>query len=830
MSVAEKIRRLRQMSAPEVRFRAAQRWRIQRERWGGEVLSPELWLTAWDPKRVPNRLLSEHIAAGDEAAAAALLPHYFSVRRPSYFFFDPQKRSEIIAAHREAFPQRLTTLLAEADAVCQHRFRIFAYPEVNAGPRIPWRRDMVHGKEAPDAHWSRVPYLDFSVAGDSKIVWEPNRHQHFVTLGQAYFLTGDEKYSEECFAQWEEWLATNPRGRGINWASSLELAFRVWSWVWALHLLQGSAALTGARWGRFTHAIGEHCAFIRDNLSAYFSPNTHLLGEGFALFVAGLMFPELRGAAQWLATGRRVLSEEIERQVRADGWHAEQSSYYHRYAVDFFHSAAILAERNGCPFPASYTEKLARMCDVILHSQLPGGFQPMLGDADGGRLLPFSTAPLPYASHDQRGVLSNAAVFFGRNYFRMAAGTLAEETFWLYGPEALQRFGALVPLAPSAEMRVFANAGLVAMRSSWDGDARVLLFDAGPQGMPGSAHGHADALQILCSGAGHDWLVDPGTYAYTSSREWRQAFAGTRAHNTVTVDGLDQAEAVDFFKWKDVPEVKLEHCFTSASFDVAVGSHNGYGRLAQGVTHRRRVVFAKPQYWVLTDELTGSGKHSAEFYFHFSPGTRVALDGSRCTATRGSKSFLLACSGPGMETRIIEGDESARMGWYSADYGHREPAPVLVARLNFADSAAVHWLLWPEAPSGCSVRRDGYAIEVAWPGGAATFLHDAGLRRPAASFSSDAQFAFCQRDGAGKVERVAMFRGCCLDADGAPLLRAESMVDAFEVHRKNVATLNVMARPARRLRFFAPGARDVRCNGGDAALTRDGDWLEIGGN
>ena len=31
--------------------------------------------------------------------------------------------------------------------------------------------------------------------GDVKHVWELNRHQHFVTLGQAYWYTGDEAFA-----------------------------------------------------------------------------------------------------------------------------------------------------------------------------------------------------------------------------------------------------------------------------------------------------------------------------------------------------------------------------------------------------------------------------------------------------------------------------------------------------------------------------------------------------------------------------------------------------------------------------------------------------------
>ena len=54
-------------------------------------------------------------------------------------------------------------------------------------------------------------------------------------------------------------------------------------------------------------------------------------------------------------------------------------------------------------------------------------------------------------------------------------------------------------------------------------------------------HGHADALSITLSVGGKETLVDPGTYRYNGEPEFRKYFKGTRAHNTVTIDGLDQA-------------------------------------------------------------------------------------------------------------------------------------------------------------------------------------------------------------------------------------------------------------------------------------------------
>jgi len=81
--------------------------------------------------------------------------------------------------------------------------------------------------------WADVPYLDPSI-GDHKIIWELNRHQYWLQLGRAYWLTGDSRYARAIVEQMESWLNGNPPLTGINWASMLEIGFRAISWTMAM--------------------------------------------------------------------------------------------------------------------------------------------------------------------------------------------------------------------------------------------------------------------------------------------------------------------------------------------------------------------------------------------------------------------------------------------------------------------------------------------------------------------------------------------------------------------------------------------------------------------
>lgn len=834
MMILEKLRRLREMELPEIRFRMARTTRILRERWqlapDGRPLEPAEWWRCWNFEKVADGDLQAALKAPDAGRAADLLPAYFIKRTTPTFYWDLSERERIIAELKSQFASGSQKILADAEAICAHRFRIFAYPEVSCGPKIPWRHDLVHGVESSLDHHASIACLDFRSVGDSKNVWEISRHQYFVSLGLAYLLTGEDRFAEEGLVQWEHWVQQNPYRRGINWASSLEVAFRSWSWMWTLYLLLGSRALTGERIGRLTLALSRNAKFVAENLSTYFAPNTHLLGEGFSLFVVGLLLPELQDAPAWRERGQQILIEEMQKQVRDDGSHFEQSFFYHRYAVEFFLCAAILADRNRCSFPDTYRRRLERMLEYFVHTSWPSGFHASMGDSDGGRLIPFG----PLNAEDHRPVLSTGATYFRRGDFRNAAGGMDQQTLWLLGPDAAAQFAALEPTAPSTASRTFPDAGTVTMRTDWSPDAKFLLFDAGPQGMRASAHGHADALSFVCAAQGVEWLVDPGTYVYSASRPWRDFFRSTAAHNTLTVDGFDQAVPVDWFKWRKLPQVVLERTFSHPSLDYAVGSHNGYARLGEPVLHRRHIVFVKPDYWVISDELTGRGVHRVSVFFHVAPGVSLESTEQGWLAKKGSERLLLMTLGSELEFRVVTGEKSPIQGWYSADYGHRQPASVLVGEGEITLPARFDWLIWtvegeqPEfgGSSGksqlLSVKKNGKTDHLLRGGPGTGSSQD--------PFSTDARLAFVRRTSSGTIEKVALLGGRSLWNEGTLILRADRPFDHFVAHW-DADGAEIEASPAHPFRLESFAASRVLVNGKAVAVPKDsGGLLFPGGN
>lgn len=621
-------------------------------------------------------------------------------------FFRGPAEADVALVFADRFGADRDRILFAAEARRDCRFDLLGHRALSFGKPVDWHLDPVSGRRAPEVHWTRIDALDHDMVGDHKVVWELNRHQWFAELGQAWRLTGDERYAEALVAFITGWMRDNRPGIGINWASSLEVAIRLMSWSWALSLLRGSKALTAGLYAEALAWIRTHARHVERYLSYLFSPNTHLTGEALGLFHAGVVFPELDGAGRWRRLGKRILLEELDRQVLHDGVHFEQSTCYHRYTVEIYLQLLILAARNGIALPAEVGDRVQAMVDYLLVAAHPDGTVPRIGDDDGGTLLRL----VPRASDDARGVFATAAALFKRSDYAWAAHALQPEVLWLLGVDGCAAFDGIEPAPPKQPAStLFPAAGHAVMRNDWSAGSHRLDVDAGPLCAPVSGHGHADLLAVQCSVAGEPIIVDPGTATY-SERAWRDHFRGTGAHSTVTIDGHGQAEAAGPFGWVQRPAARVRRWMSNDDFDLVDAAHDAYGRLADPVRHRRRALFVKPHYWVLIDDLAGDATHRVDLHFQFAPW--VTLEPGvpwLCAHGRhGERLYLRRLAPTGCDEVVRRGSTRPRDGWVSAEYGRREAATALTWSTSAVLPLRAVTLLYPAAPG------EGPPPEVVW--------------------------------------------------------------------------------------------------------------------
>ncbi|MGH9573468.1 MAG: alginate lyase family protein [Candidatus Acidiferrales bacterium] len=599
------------------------------------------------------------------------------------FFFQSSDIPEILECVHRSLPAVVSEIVEAADEILNHHFDLLGYEGVDYGRKIDWHLDAVNGRTAPRVPWYQVPYLAFDQVGDHKIIWELNRHQHLLTLAKAYRLTQNKDYANELIAQWYHWQEQNPYPIGINWASSLEVAFRSLSWLWIWHLLEGSACMSAAFRCDLIWGLTRNGRHIERYLSTYFAPNTHLLGEAVALFFIGTLLPKNRAVQRWQNVGWRIVLREATRQVLPDGMHFEQSTYYHVYALDFLLHARILADVNGIVVPAEFDQTVERMLKA-LHLLCRAGVPPQFGDDDGGRVFD----PRRNHRHNVLDPLAVGTVLFRRPEWKAVVQLPTEEMIWLLGSKAVPAFEALSGAKSANESAALSASGIYVMSDS-SAVQQQLVIDAGPQGTGWAGHGHADALSVQLATNGKPILIDPGTFSYVSSSEERERFRGTHSHSTVRIDGTNQAESAGPFKWTKPANANVEKWINEDSFDLFIASHSGYSRLSNPVTHRRAIFYLKSQFWVVRDVLEGTGVHDVDISWSFAPGSLASIANS--TFFRGLNGAML--------TAIIAANDQFKcdssQNWYSPRYGEKHIAPQLRASAKLQLPAECATVLLP---------------------------------------------------------------------------------------------------------------------------------------
>jgi len=642
-----------------------------------------------------------------------------------------EQRRAIVEMMNQRFPSERAAIIKTAEEALAGRFSLLGHAKLDFGnppdSPIDWHLDPVSGKRAPVSHWSKLHPLDPLNGGDPKVVWELNRHAHFVTLGQAYWLTGDNRFAEGFVDQVSSWIDANPVGMGINWASSLEVAFRSIAWLWTMHMCVDSREVTPDFFARLLKSLVEHGRHIEKYLSYYFSPNTHLTGEALGLFYLGLALPELNRAKEWRNLGLQILLDQAPKQVRSDGVYFEQSSYYHRYTTDFYTHLFALTRANDIMIDREREimlwQKLESLLDHLMWITRPDGSSPLFGDDDGGRLIKLA----PRAANDFRDTLAIGASILKRGDWKYVVGDAPAEMLWLIGPEGIACYDRLRAETPREVSKEFMASGYFVMRDGWRRDSSFVLVDCGLHGSEiGYGHAHSDALSIEFASRGVTWLVDPGTFVYAADAKTRNEFRSTSAHNTVMVDGQPQSVTSTPFSWRSAAKCRLREFIEHSDAIFFQGSHNGYERLDDPVTHTRSVLFVKPdarnnlpEYLIVRDQFTASKHHRYSIRYHFAPdcGATAPTDGGSHVEARHPNGATLtirvicetgiktggaagamasvtagvsASVGAGVVASVIE-------GWVSTCYAQYAPAPVALFEAEGEGTQEFLTLIFPGA-------------------------------------------------------------------------------------------------------------------------------------
>ncbi len=508
----------------------------------------------------------------------------------------------------------------EADLILRGEYdllgKIYTILEIN------WHKDFNSEKEWEKKYWTEIEYDN---EGDKKIPWELNKCQHFVTLGLAYRQTKDKKYFEEYKKQFISWIKENPYPLGINWVTPMECAIRSVNWIEAYHLFKDE--YNDEPRNILIKQLYIHGKHIRENMEWSPIKENHYLSDCMGLFFIGNSLKNCKEAEQWKTFAQKELEKEILLQVSQDGVDNEASLNYHRLVTEILLLCNIIGEKTT-PFSSTYKKRLENMCEFIMYYTSPTGKAPSFGDTDNGRVFDIWDKDV----NDHRDLLSIASVLFRRGDFK-AKGKFHERMQLL-----ITKKDYLTTPIEDKELESKSFTHWYIMR-----DADIfLMIHCGNIGRKGfGGHGHNDQLSFVFSTKEQDYIVDLGTYTYTSDKTKRHFFRSTSAHNSIVLNGKEQNEITEE-KPFDMNEKTKSLCFQWQSDkyqDVFIGKHSGY--IPNILT--REIHYGKTNKEITITERTKEDA-TMELNFFFEPFIQIKQKGTQVFL---GKEIEITCEVPG---------------------------------------------------------------------------------------------------------------------------------------------------------------------------------------
>ncbi len=394
---------------------------------------------------------------------------------------------------------------------------------------------------------------------------------------------GDEAGAARFARDVIEWVTRNPPDpRNGQWVT-LRVGSRLWGYAEQFSSAAGSPGFTPEALFRMLSSVWQCAEFLVPE-HRFRSGSNWGVAQAGGLFHAALYFPEFKDAPKWQRLTIERLTQELSVQHYPDGGQIELAPIYHKVNARWYGGVVLAARLNGVELPDSFQERVEQIFDFMTYLLKPDLTLPMFGDS---RTEDIS-----------REMYAKIAVpLFGRADMRYVATKRREGR------------------SPAQTSIAFPDSGFYIMRSDWRPFARYLAFKCGPYGgkrrtnMGVSTHSHYDQLSFILCADGTNYLEDMGVGPYDSPE--KDEAKATSNHNAIVVDGKDQ----------NAQDAVAHAWLASSAFDYVDGSHPGY----LDATCRRRIWFVKPDFWVLSDIVSGEGTHRADEYFRLTP-VRPSVD------------------------------------------------------------------------------------------------------------------------------------------------------------------------------------------------------------
>lgn len=512
-----------------------------------------------------------------------------------------------------------------ADEVVQH---IFLFD-------LPW--DMEQTAESVQ-FGEKIDWF-YKPGEDPEFIYQLNRHRYWICLGQAYQITGKEKYAEAFVSQLTDWIKASPltkENEAATWRS-IEAGLRAESWIKAMGYMAESPAVTDEVFALFVNMLSVHGEYlyvhdvpfgIRSNWGVLESSGLYAIGK----VLTGCTDETLRKRGETFASAALVrLEKQICVQVMGDGVHWEQSPMYHNEVLKCCLEVLRIANVYGDFVSETIRSRVKSMLYADRMWQCPGGCQIAGGDSD---------------VTDLRDILSIGALQFHDPVLKSGGFLVLDyEGIWDYGMAGEESYRLLPSKDPKETAVWMKDSGNFYLRSGWEETADYLHVRCGSLG---GGHGHFDKLHIDLMVQGEDVLIDPGRFTYVDGAD-RKKFKSAKAHNVCTVDGAEYTQCTDAWDVAGLPLAVNTAMYRKGAYTFIQCGHLGY--MEKGVFVNRKIIAIGTKAYLIADEFFGVGNHTYRQHFH--------LPVNKTAEKSGENSFLV--TGEQYQVKICCLSEDVRM-------------------------------------------------------------------------------------------------------------------------------------------------------------------------
>jgi hypothetical protein len=389
-------------------------------------------------------------------------------------------------------------------------------------------------------------------------------------------------------------------GNGV--LEAFRSGYRVLNWLQIHNLFLGEETYSDQDQLQTISVLLQHGQHLYEN-NTKFRPGNHQTKGMSSLALLGILFKDFEGTDLWLELAMTRLKEHLVTEINDDGFQFERTVHYHMSDIANYFYVYQLVQKNHISIDPLWEERLKSLFTTLVKISYPDGTAPVLSDDTDN----------PWAEkNDIDGALTIGYLLFGGpTYGYFAKKKVDSKTFWFVNSEQINSLKLIKAKKPTYKSLSFPDTKYYIMREGYDKGDKMMVISAGKDAVKPD-HQHGDILGIQANAFGE--IILPNYQVRYSLPDY-EFFKNSMVKNVALVDDEVQGKKYKgnkggsgFGKFKELPQASVIAWETSPTFDLFVGSHNGFQNI--NVAYNRQVIYVRDKFWIVKDNFKSDSTHT----------------------------------------------------------------------------------------------------------------------------------------------------------------------------------------------------------------------------